>query len=511
MLTSCDMDLKEPGTLDVDGAVDNVEICLQLRNGLYINLRSMGTAIGTTSIQGDEFYGITINGNVLSNVTSGNILSNDSDLAGIWSSCYGVIASANYFLIHAEALLNNEEIVLSTEDQQRINWYIGEAKFVRAYAYYLLTERYCNSYTKIDPEGAITGVPIRLDFNPSNDQSTYPGRSSLAAVYALIDKDLKESYEAISEWENIPDYPDMYTGQIVINHKQYLQTASPILNSWVVKAMQCRMALLKGQYEDAKTLAQEIIASPLYSLCTRSNYENMWAFDNSTEIIYMPYADNSAEPAAALGTNWNSTDPKVSFFIPTADVVNNLYTSRDIRLSVFLSTRNLNVDGSQVETPIFNKYPGNSSLNINPNGGNELRNKSKMFRLSETYLILAEACYETGDETGANQALKDLRSQRILLNPSTVYTGTELRDQIRLERRRELIGEGFRISDLRRWGLGFDRTDVNYVNPDVAGIIVVASRIVYGENDYRYVWPIPASEMEVNPQIKGQQNPGYGN
>lgn len=509
VLTSCDMDLAPIGSLDNTNAVETVQDCLQFRNGMYMNLRSMGTAIGIISMQGDEFYGIIINGNLLNGVNQGNILSNDDDIAGVWSSCYGIIASANYYLELAPKVL--EKPGISAADAELIKRYIGETKFVRAYAYYLLADRYCNSYVQLsDPTATNTGVPITKTYAPSGDQETYPGRSSLFDTYKLIEEDLKDAYEALLEWESIEDYEDPYTHEKIL-HKNYVRHSTPILNSWVVKAMQCRMALLKGEYPLAKTLANEIINSGLYTLTSRGDVAKLWTNDTSNEIIFMPYADNTSEPAAALGTNWNATDPQLSYFIPTADVVNNLYTARDIRNTVFLSTRNLLVDGSAITTPIFNKYPGNPELQVNQSGANELRNKSKMFRLSEIYLILAEACYEIGDEGGANQALLDLRSQRILLYASSAptYSGTDLRDQIRLERRRELIGEGFRISDLRRWGLGFDRTDVSYSNPEVAGIIVVASRITYSPGDHMYVWPIPAAEMEVNPQLKGQQNPEY--
>ncbi len=508
-LTSCDMDLAPVGSLDNGNAVETVKDCLQFRNGMYMNLRSMGTWIGTQSIQGDEFYGIIINGNVYSGVSSGNILSNDGDLSGAWSSSYSVIADANYFINHAEKLLDKEDI--SAVDKQSIARFIGEAKFVRAYAYYVLTDRYCNAYTNVDPTSTVTGVPIKTVYEPSGNQATYPGRSSLEDVYTYIETDLKDAYDALAEWESLPDTPDPNTG-LVEEHKQYLVAEAPILNTWVVKAMQCRLALLKGEYATAKTLANEIIESGIYLMTERADVEKLWKNDTSREIIFMPYANNTSELAAALGTTWNDVDPTSSYFIPTASVVNDLYTSRDIRRSVFLSTRELLVDGSSVTTPIFNKYPGNPNLNEVADN-NEIRNKSKMFRLSEIYLILAEACYETQDEAGANAALSAIRSRRILLYSSSAvdYSGTELRDQIRLERQRELIGEGFRISDLRRWGLGFDRTNVSYTNAEVAPIVVVASRITYTPGDYRYVWPIPASEIEVNPQLRGQQNPGYGN
>lgn len=31
----------------------------------------------------------------------------------------------------------------------------------------------------------------------------------------------------------------------------------------------------------------------------------------------------------------------------------------------------------------------------------------------------------------------------------------------------------------------------------------------YDADDYRFVWPIPKDEIDSNPQLKNQQNPGY--
>ena len=76
---------------------------------------------------------------------------------------------------------------------------------------------------------------------------------------------------------------------------------------------------------------------------------------------------------------------------------------------------------------------------------------------------------------------------------------------------KELIGEGFRLGDLRRWGDGFIRDgDYESIGYELNGYIInSAVRVSFSPNDYRYVWPIPSAEMIVNPQMKGQQNPGY--
>jgi hypothetical protein len=61
-------------------------------------------------------------------------------------------------------------------------------------------------------------------------------------------------------------------------------------------------------------------------------------------------------------------------------------------------------------------------------------------------------------------------------------------NDILLERRLELAFEGFRIHDQRR------------LKESVATLPY---------NDPKLVFPIPARELEANPNLKSQQNPGY--
>lgn len=134
--------------------------------------------------------------------------------------------------------------------------------------------------------------------------------------------------------------------------------------------------------------------------------------------------------------------------------------------------------------------------------------------MSEIYLILAEASYEMG-RRDAVAALNTLRENRILnYVPETGLAGLALRDAIREERAKELVGEGFRMSDLRRWQMdmrrdasyptipGYENLATVFNNADVATVLVA------NQSPY-YVWPIPRNEFEVCPAMKGQQNPGY--
>ena len=70
-----------------------------------------------------------------------------------------------------------------------------------------------------------------------------------------------------------------------------------------------------------------------------------------------------------------------------------------------------------------------------------------------------------------------------------------------------MMGEGSRLSDLKRWQLGFTRGEVWEGCDNV--VVKNNMNLHYDASDYRLVWPIPQHEMDANPQLKGQQNPGY--
>ena len=193
-------------------------------------------------------------------------------------------------------------------------------------------------------------------------------------------------------------------------------------------------------------------------------------------------------------------------YIPTYDILN-MYDEEDVRFDAFFTVWELAVDGNDVPAYVFKKYPGNEALKTTatPN----YVNMPKMFRMGEIYLIAAEAA-ATANPTLANKYLNELRSKRIADYEEINYADQILVQQIRSERLKELIGEGFRMSDLRRWGIGFQRNPDHPENPDINNILVPNGKeLVYPAGDYRFVWPIPSAEMETNPQLAGQQNPGY--
>jgi hypothetical protein len=146
--------------------------------------------------------------------------------------------------------------------------------------------------------------------------------------------------------------------------------------------------------------------------------------------------------------------------------------------------------------------------------GDEVFEKDHMqvifMRLSEMYLNYAECQMELGNASEARKYIEPLRSRVGLPTPETITM-----DDVRHERRVELAFEGNRFWDVRRWKI-MDETMVDQEKVecviDYTGETPVAKYdyVFLQErnfNDAYYYLPIPATEIEKNPNL--EQNPGY--
>jgi hypothetical protein len=104
-----------------------------------------------------------------------------------------------------------------------------------------------------------------------------------------------------------------------------------------------------------------------------------------------------------------------------------------------------------------------------------------------------------GDRATALTYLNRLRQRAYGSTTGNISDVSMNADFILDERARELYWEGFRRSDLIRYGRF---TGSNYLWPWKGGV-----RNGTGVDAFRSLFPIPASEVGSNPNIK--QNPGY--
>ena len=118
-------------------------------------------------------------------------------------------------------------------------------------------------------------------------------------------------------------------------------------------------------------------------------------------------------------------------------------------------------------------------------------------RAAEMYLIEAEALVRQGKNTEAATALQPLMAKR---QPSWNHSEVML-EEILLQRRIELWGEGFGFFDLKRCNRGIDRTyeGTNHLENYILKVPA---------QDVRWTYQIPRTEMQENDQLTdADQNP----
>ena len=215
----------------------------------------------------------------------------------------------------------------------------------------------------------------------------------------------------------------------------------------------------------------------------------------TTEIIWKIGFETTSY-GGALGRVFLNYD-YVSYkpdYIP-ANWVLSLYGSTDLRYESFFASVTTGYT-HRLTCPVLVKYRGNPTFLAQ----NILHvNMPKVFRLSEQYLIRAEAYSQLGNYSKAGSDITVLRKARYsTYGNSTAITASTWLDIIGDERVKELYMEGFRLQDLKRWHKGFERkAQTNTVAP--------GNTLKIAADDKRFVWPIPQHELE-SPNAEMQPN-----
>lgn len=500
--SSCDMEKYPYSAIEESQYMKTLNDFSSARIGLYSNYPALTTGgyILTSEFQCDDFLASSNYSNSYGSQYRWDFQPTDGNIGSHWSGYYNTIARCNYFIDSYKRKVESGDEKFTEAEIATIKAYVGEAYFGRAYSYFQLTTLFCKAYDASTAESDL-GLPLQLTYSPTSDASQYPGRSSMKATFDQILADLNEAAAMVDESKSVNT-----SNQDPVNY----------IRQDVVTALKARVALYMKDYSNAISYSTSLISSGRYPLIGDADtFRDMWVHDAGTEVIWQVYMNKDAYGSPTGVSFWGQYQTDITKqsmdFIPSQSLLD-LYADNDIRFNAYFEPFTFNASsGASGDIYVFDKYPGNPDLQPDISVNDWYTNKSKPFRISEQYLIAAEAYCENNDVTNGSNYLNQLRAKRISGYVDQSFAGTnDLRTAIHDERHKELVGEGFRFTDLKRWGLGFNRNnayqDANLVlqpgNSQTTALSKEAS-------DYRFVWPIPKSEIDVNPQIKGQQNPGY--
>lgn len=374
--------------------------------------------------------------------------------SGMWSVPYAVINAANTML----------SVIDNIPESPERNNAEGEALAIRALCHFDLLLTYGTPYLK--DNGASYGVPLVDHVIGDNELLS---RSSVADGYDMVIIDLKNAIGLLSE--------DINYGHI---------------NRWAAKALLARVYLYQGDWDNAFLYADEVAQSPAYSLVPGSQYVSMWSGKENSESIF----------DIDLNLEFSGGNLELFGYVASPDGYGELIATKsfvrllneypdDVRLGLLQEANN-------GEMRYVNKYPGYSGV--------VPVNNIRVVRLSDVYLMAAEAALKKSvpDQEKADFYLNEIRKRAI---PSaTDITATE--ELILNERRKELVMEGHRFYDAMRLGLTLNRVP-SEGDGTVDHYLNSTDLISPNWDDYRIILAIPQAEVDVNPNLRDQQNPGY--
>lgn len=436
------LDIKPP-TTELTGITvfSNNATAIAAQTSIYSQMENDGfiyNIIRQTGLSSDEFvnYDNTQGG---IDLAFNNLTPENAIVLGTWISCYKYIYQANSIL---EGLENSTGVTQSTK--QRL---LGEAKFIRAFCHFYLVNLFGD-------------IPIirSTDYRSNSSKE----RDSQGDVYNFIIEELKSSATLLSE---------EYVGG---NNTSSSERVRP--NKWTVTAFLAKVHLYNGNWSDAELESTKVIsANSIYSL----SINPATAFlKNSREAIWQLMATapqrNSYPGSQLILTGTPSAVSLRPEFV-------NSFQNADNRKQAWINSISV---GTQTYFFPFKYKVGQNSTAVTE--------YTMIFRLSEQYLIRAEARARQNNFIQANSDVNTIRT-RAGLSLISISSLPQLLDSINSERKFELFTE---LGD--RW-LNLKRT--NTANTVLS--------LVKGSNwkTTDQLYPIPQTEILRNSNLT--QNAGY--
>ena len=483
-LSSCLEKFPKDYILDTE-AMTSLNGAEQIVTGVYTAYMSSGLYSGYLTllpdIQSDLVMAVEGNSNTYGEIYQWTFRPTNREIESIYAGLYTVIGRCNFYLDQVDAL---RETLTNDIHIQTLDQYTGEVYCARGLAYAELIKCFCEAYKGDEEAKNQLGVVLRTSYFKEEPVK----RANLKDSYARVIYDLEKAIELLEEDNSY--YDSAY----------FTQAAA--------QAIRARVALYMGDWQTAVDYSTKLINNTerfelsLASYTVTSDGMNevdyLWHYDSGYEVIWR-IGYTSTSYGGALGQNFLSFNNDYTYYYPDyvpAQASLKLYNSADARYNAYFAELQTGYS-HQLSWPLLIKYYGNRELmslyiyHVN---------MPKPIRLAEQYLIRAEAYCNLGKYSAASTDLSALRKARMKSGSTTVSVSeTNWLQTISDERVRELFMEGFRLNDLKRWGMGFERTTQ-------ASVQAEGSRLKVDASNPRFVWPIPKHEIEA-PGSEVQGNP----
>ena len=444
---------------------------------LYASLKSGNFYGGRYLVDGDVKADNFINesGNLITaaDVWQGNPSTSATAVVNLWAQVYSTINNCNLFIDGMNA--GGTTTVGAALGAN----YIAEAKLIRAVSYLSLLQFYALPYA--NGNGSHLGVPLRLTGIFTAGSSNLV-RSSVTDVYTQIIKDLNDAELGLPL-----TYAASSTGTVAYNNVTRAHRNTAI-------ALKTRVYLAMQQYDKVITEANKIVtatapftATSGYALALTTDYTKIFAapYTTAESILSMPMTTTTGDNPGGQNSLASYYTPSsksggvgtMEFSLNTQGVISHTTWSATDKRRTFITTTTV---GSAQKTWLSKFLAPSPYTDYTP-----------VIRYAEVLLSLAEARVRNTNSIDA-QAIALLNAVRQRSDPAKTFTAanfttpTDLANAILEERNIEFLGEGLRNFDLTRLQLPI---------PGKAGGVVVAT---INPTDPAYIWPISASELNLN-------------
>jgi hypothetical protein len=423
---------------------------------------------------------------------------NTGHIVNYWNGLYRVIANANLAIDKIPAITPMDEAQKKRK--------LGEAKFLRAWAYFYAV--------RLWGDVPLVTKPVFKEA----DEGFFPARAPQEEVYKLIVEDLVAAESAGLPWMDATGRVSMAAAKAQLS-KVYLTMAGQPLNKG---AAYYKLAADKAKevIDYANSNPTVINLFPTYLDLHDVNKEDM--LEHLFEIQYQITVasnpmDNYYPNFKAVTVNGQggtgSSVPTLAFY--------NSYEPGDLRAKdqegFFYTTYFLNGNGDRFSlgAPYVFKHfnmVANGTVVSTPNGLVGVKGTAQnnldvpQIRYAEVLLIYAEAQNEVGGPIqDAYDAFKRIRDRAKLTTPAmSTYSQASFREAVWRERWHELAYEGITWFDMVRLRKVYNET-TNGFDEFVGHINKSSNQPLQAKH---LLLPLPRQEMLNNPNLK-VQNPGY--